>query len=35
MTPAQAERIIALLERIAWELSQRRKKAPRHVDYGW
>ena len=34
MTSEQAERIIALLERIAHELA-RRKKAPRHVDYGW
>lgn len=35
MTSEQAERIIALLERIAHELAQRRKKAPRPVDYGW
>ena len=35
MTREQAERIIALLERIAYELARRRKKAPRHVDYGW
>lgn len=36
MTPEQAERIIALLERIAYELAaRRRKKTPRHVDYGW
>ena len=33
MTSEQAERIIALLERIAHELA--RKKAPRTVDYGW
>ena len=36
MTPEQAERIIALLERIAYELAaQRRKKAVQFIDYGW
>jgi hypothetical protein len=35
MTEDQAERLIALLERIAWELSRRRHRAARHVDYGW
>lgn len=35
MTPEAAERIIALLERIAYELARQRKKAPRPVDYGW